>query len=474
MCLTGARWFARALQAEGPRWAVLKIYTSAILRFSLSVGRCSLVGSGPASLRFVRINGDEQRDGKGNLMEILLLILGAVAFLYALVSAKMDKSYITPPMIFTGVGIVIALFSFHFAEEETSHEALKVVAEITLVIVLFIDASRIDMQSFFRQHKIALRLLAIGLPLSILLGAVVAKWIFGDFSIWEAALVAAILAPTDAALGQAVVSSPRVPERIRLSLTVESGLNDGIALPVVMLMAALASVSTGDAEQTNWLVYWLMQVTIGPLVGVIVGVGGGYLLVLAEKKECINENFLRLSGVALAVVAWAGALQVGGNGFIAAFVAGMGLSCFAGKIREGVRDFGEAEGQLLGLATFLLFGMVVLIPALGRADASMYLYAFLSLTVIRIVPVAASLIGLRLHLPTTLFMGWFGPRGLASLIFGLVVIAQFDLPHEDKILTISVLTVVMSIVAHGVTAVPFAKWYANYLERQSSKQSCEQ
>ena len=385
----------------------------------------------------------------------------------------MENSLVTPPMIFTGVGVTIALIARQFAEEETSHEALKVVAEITLVIVLFFDASRIDLPLFFREHKIAFRLLAIGLPLAVCLGTVVAKLIFGEFSIWEAALVAAILAPTDAALGQAVVSSSKVPVRIRQSLTVESGLNDGIALPLVMLLAALASVSTDGGEEKNWLVYWLMQVTLGPVVGVGVGFGGGYLLALSKKKNRINANFLRLSGVALAVVAWAGALQVGGNGFIAAFVAGMSISCFAGKIGEAVRDFGEAEGQLLGLATFLLFGMVALIPAIGKADMSCYLYAILSLTVIRMLPVAAALIGLRLHLPTKLFLGWFGPRGLASLIFGLLVIGEFNLPHADEILTISVLTVVLSIVAHGISAVPGARWYASYLERNASKDCLE-
>ena len=406
-------------------------------------------------------------------MEIILLILGAVAFLYALVSAKMDNSLLTPPMIFTGVGVAVALISYQFAEQEASHEALKVVAEITLVIVLFIDASRIDLPLFFREHKMAVRLLGIGLPLSILLGAVIAKLVFGDFSFWEAALIAAILAPTDAALGQAVVSSSKVPVRIRQSLTVESGLNDGIVLPVVMLLATLASVSAGDAGQKNWLVYWLMQVTLGPLVGVAVGFGGGYLLALAKKKDCINANFLRLTGVALAVVAWAGALQVGGNGFIAAFVAGLAISCFAGQIGEGLRNFGEAEGQLLGLATFLLFGMVALIPAIETADASYYLYAILSLTVIRMIPVAAALIGLRLLLPTKLFLGWFGPRGLASLLFALVVIEEFNLPHEDEILTVVVLTVVFSIVAHGISAVPGAGWYAKYLKRHSTDDSLE-
>ena len=394
-------------------------------------------------------------------MEELLLILGVVIFLFALVSSKFDNSLITPPMVFTGAGVLIALLFKSYVEEEFAREALELVAELTLVIVLFIDASRINLPLLFREHKIPVRLLGVSLPLTVLLGAVIAVFMFGEFSIWEAALLAAILAPTDAALGQAVVSSPIVPVRVRQSLNVESGLNDGVVLPLVMLFAALASVSVeGGAEQSNWLVYWLMQVTLGPLVGGIVGFGGGYLLRAAKRRGLINENFLRLSGVALALVAWAGAIQVGGNGFIAAFVGGMSISGFADSIGEPLRDFGEAEGQMFGLATFLLLGMIVLVPAIENADTSSYIYAGLSLSIVRMIPTALSLIGLKLKPSTVLFLSWFGPRGLASLLFALLVIGEFNLPHGEQILTISVLTVVFSIIAHGISAVPGARLYA--------------
>ena len=399
-------------------------------------------------------------------MEELLLILGVVTFLFALVSSRFDNSLITPPMVFTGAGVLIALLLPNFIEEEFAKESLELVAELTLVIVLFIDASRINLPLLFREHKIPVRLLGTSLPLTVLLGAVVAGFMFGDFSIWEAALLAAILAPTDAAWGQAVVSSPIVPVRIRQSLNVESGLNDGIVLPLVMLFAALASVSAEGAEQSNWLVYWLMQVTLGPLVGVVVGFGGGYLLRASTRCNLINENFLRLSGVAVALVAWAGAIQVGGNGFIAAFVAGMAISGFANSIGEPLRDFGEAEGQLFGLATFLLFGMIALVPAIETADASCYIYAALSLTVIRMIPTALSLIGLKLKASTVMFLAWFGPRGLASLLFALLVIGEFNLPHGERILTISVLTVMFSMVAHGISAVPGARLYAALIGKQ--------
>jgi len=227
----------------------------------------------------------------------------------------------------------------------------------------------------------------------------------------------------------------------------------------------LASVSTEGAEQSNWLVYWLMQVTLGPLVGVIVGFGGGYLLRAAKRHSLINENFLRLSGVAVAIVAWAGAIQVGGNGFIAAFVGGMSISGFANSIGEPLRDFGEAEGQLFGLATFMLFGMIALVPAIATADANCYLYAALSLTVVRMLPTALALIGLKLKPSTVLFIGWFGPRGLASLLFALLVIGGSNLPHGEQILTISVLTVMFSVVAHGISAVPGARLYAGQIDK---------
>ena len=203
-----------------------------------------------------------------------------------------------------------------------------------------------------------------------------------------------------------------------------------------------------------------MQVTLGPLVGGIVGFGGGYLLRAAKRRGLINENFLRLSGVALALVAWAGAIQVGGNGFIAAFVGGMSISGFADSIGEPLRDFGEAEGQMFGLATFLLLGMIVLVPAIENADTSSYIYAGLSLSIVRMIPTALSLIGLKLKPSTVLFLSWFGPRGLASLLFALLVIGEFNLPHGEQILTISVLTVVFSIIAHGISAVPGARLYA--------------
>lgn len=396
-------------------------------------------------------------------MEGLLLLIAGVTFGFALVSNRFEKSLITPPMIFSGIGVLVALFLPEMLSEFDGKAVLEVVAELTLVIVLFTDASRIRLRLLVKQYRLPLRLLGVGLPLTVLLGALAAKIIVPEFSIWEAALLGAILAPTDAALGQAVVSSKKIPERIRQSLNVESGLNDGIVLPLVMLFAVLSSVNAESVQ--NWLVYWMLQVTLGPLVGIVVGLGGGYLLKVSRKAGWLDENFQRLSGVALALLAWAGALHVGGNGFIAAFVAGMCISVYSEAIGEAMRDFGEAEGQLLSLATFLLFGAVLIVPAFQAFTVGCLIYALLSLTVVRMLPVMLALLGMNLEKPTFWFVGWFGPRGLASLLFALLVVSEFEMPHGEMILSFAVATVLLSMTAHGLSAIPGAALYARQLKR---------
>lgn len=405
-------------------------------------------------------------------MTSLFFVLAIVTICYALVSAKLENSIVTPPMVFTGLGVLIALTTPQLVEAESAVELLEIVAEITLVIVLFIDASRIKLPLLIKDYRIPLRLLGMGLPLTILLGALIAKLVFPEFSLWEVMLLSAILAPTDAALGQAVVSSPKVPQKIRQSLNVESGLNDGIVLPLVMLCAAFAGASGGEGGG-SWLGYWLKQVTLGPLVGVGVGWFGGNLLERAKNASWLNRDFQQLSGVSLAMLAWSGAILIGGNGFIAAFVAGMAVSCHADKIGDSMREFGEAEGQWLALATFLLFGMVAGLPVFKEFQVGYLIYAVLSLTVIRMIPVTLSLLGLGFHGPTYWFVGWFGPRGLATLLFALLVVSKFDVPQGDQIFNIGVFTVLLSILAHGLSAVPGASWYQAALERVCSPESLE-
>lgn len=405
-------------------------------------------------------------------MEQLLFILSVVIIAYALVSALVPRTVLTAPFLFVGCGALLSQFGGKLIEGDSGH-VLEIVAELTLVILLFTDASRINARTLVKEPGLPVRLLGIGLPLTMLLGAIIAKWLFPNFSWAETALLSAILAPTDAALGQAVVSSEQVPARIRQALNVESGLNDGIAVPVVMLFASLAAVTTEATNASHWIRFVLMQVTLGPIVGIAVGLIGGRLLEAAAKREWVTESFMQLSGIALAVLAWAGAIEIGGNGFIAAFVCGMTLGASTMIVKPAIQEFGETEGQMMSLAAFFLFGGLFVVPAMQSAAPKDWAYAVLSLTVIRMLPVALSLIGTKVEISTTIFLGWFGPRGLASLIFALLVSRKHEFAHDEQLFTVAMLTATLSIVAHGISSVPGANWYARVVNAHTCQPGCE-
>ncbi|MEZ4429937.1 MAG: sodium:proton antiporter, partial [Nannocystaceae bacterium] len=379
---------------------------------------------------------------------------------FGLVSRRLDGSVLTPPLAFVLIGFLLGADGLNLLAIPPGHQAIHLLAEITLVLVLFADASRIDLRALRRELGIPVRLLGVGLPLTIALGAVVAKLVLPELSVWEAATLGAVLAPTDAALGQAVVSSPKVPLRIRQALNVESGLNDGVALPVVMIFAALAGAGSDARAPGEWLAFWGLQVTLGPAVGVAVAYAGGRLLDLALRRAWMNESFAQLSGLSLALLAFTVAEAIGGNGFIAAFVGGMVLGNTARESSAAIHEFLEAEGQLLMLLVFMVFGAMFAWPALQDADGPTILYAALSLTLIRMIPVALSLLGARLRLSTVLFLGWFGPRGLATVLFGLLILESCGAAHRAGLFTVAMVTVVFSVVAHGVTAGPGAALYA--------------
>jgi len=389
------------------------------------------------------------------------ILVACFVFGFGLVSRRLTDSPLTPPLVFVGLGVLFGPWGLDWLHLGVEHGAMHLLAELTLILVLFGDAARIDLSALRRELGLPVRLLAIGMPLTILFGALVGKWLFPQLGWLEAAVLGAVLAPTDAALGQAVVSNSAVPTRVRQALNVESGLNDGIVLPVVLVLAALASMS---AEMTrsasDWGRFAAMQVTLGPLVGIAVAWVGNKLLKWSTAKGWMEPPFERLTGLALALLAFACAEHVGGNGFIAAFVAGMMLGQWTRGRCEWLYDFLDAEGQLLMLLVFLAFGVSFVAPALETASWRNLAYAILSLTVIRMVPVAIALIGTGLRFPTVLFLGWFGPRGLASILFGILVLDEADLPNEGLIFQLVMLTVLFSIVAHGVSAAPLARRYA--------------
>ena len=404
----------------------------------------------------------------------IFIVIAALILGFGLVSGRLQKSIVTPPMVFVAFGMLVSGHALGWVNLDARGEVEETLAELTLILVLFTDAARINLKTLRREFHLPLRLLAIGMPLTILFGALVAFWVCGYLSFWEAAVVAAILAPTDAALGQAVVSNERVPVRIRQALNVESGLNDGIALPVVLVLLALAEMGQQTAPAAYWVRFTMLQVILGPLTGIAIGFIGGRLVQLSTRSHWMNHSFQQLAALAISFLAFFVAEAVGGNGFISAFCAGLTLGNTSRAICQCLYDFAETEGQLLALLTFMVFGAALVWPAVDHLNWRVVLYGVLSLTVIRMVPVAFSLFRAGFQLDTVLFLGWFGPRGLASILFALLVLGRADIRNREEIFTIIIMTVFMSVFAHGLTAWPASKWYGGRAEEMKDEPDMEE
>jgi NhaP-type Na+/H+ or K+/H+ antiporter len=404
-------------------------------------------------------------------MDLVSIALVSGALLaFALVSGRLQGTIVTPPLVFIVFGYLIGQGVLGIANVDPGHGAIHVIAELTLILVLFSDAARINLAQLRRDHDLPLRMLLIGLPLTMVGGAWLALMLFPQLDFWEAVLLAALLAPTDAALGQSVVSAKAVPVRIRQAINVESGLNDGIALPAVLLFAALASAQQESAEAAEWLSFALFQVTLGPLAGALVGFVGARLLDSSAHRGWADTAFQGIGILSLAVFAFAVAELIGGNGFIAAFIGGMVLGATVRHPCTFLFEFMEAEGLLLMLITFLVFGAALLPEGLEHVSAATVVYALLSLTVVRMLPVAISLIGTGLRLRSVMFLGWFGPRGLASILFVLLILEKVELVHRTELLSITVITVGLSALLHGLSAAPLAKLYGRHAARMGECQ----
>lgn len=386
-------------------------------------------------------------------------LLAAVVIAYGLISRRAERRGLTPPVACIALGLVLGPHVLGLLKADL-HGPLILVAEVALVLVLFSDASRVKVDALRHSAGLPARLLLIGMPLTIALGTAVGAILLVDLSFWEGAIVAAVLAPTDAALGAAVVTNRAVPQRLRQALNVESGLNDGLSVPFLTLFVAFAGVESEVEPAAHWAGFAVEQIGLGALAGLVVGGVGGALVDRASEHGWASGVFEQLSVIALAVGAWAAAGALGGNGFIAAFTAGLlaGVT-LAGRVQHVV-DFTEEEGQLLNLAVFLLFG--ALLPGLLKGvDWHIALYAALSLTVIRMLPVAIACAGSGLRKASIAFLGWFGPRGLASIILALVVVeSESEIPGLEGVLGAMALTVVASAVLHGATAPPLARLIA--------------
>ncbi|HEX7514696.1 MAG TPA: cation:proton antiporter [archaeon] len=405
------------------------------------------------------------KDATTTMYEIEFAVFAAIVFVFALVSRRVERLNVTAPMAFIVAGMLFG--ASHVTSSVLNTDVLLLVGSIALVLVLFTDASRINISLFRVNVNLPARLLVIGLPLTIAAGAVIAALLFTNLTIWQAAIIGAVLAPTDAGLGQAIVTSERVPVRIREALNVESGLNDGGSVPFLLVFLALAAIQEGVEPPSFWVIA-AEQIGIGVVIGILVGVAGGWLIRGATRRGWMTRTFKRLSFMALAILAWSVAGPVGGSGFIAAFVGGFATGATVGDVEEATTDFSEAEGELLLLAVFFLVGAVAT-SLLGVLDWTIVLYAILSLTVIRMLPVAISLVGTKLRRSSVLFLGWFGPRGLASIVLVLVALEEPALATlAPQIATIVLATVILSVFAHGISAQPGATLYARKVAAMDS------
>ncbi len=394
-------------------------------------------------------------------------VLAVLIFIYAVFSGRLSRTFLTGPIIFTALGLIIGPKCLDMVKLSADPEVVKTLLEATLVLVLFTDAMSVNAKSWRKQAYIPERLLGIGLPLTIVLGFIAALVLFGKLDVWEAALVGAILAPTDAALGLAVISNPRVPLSIRQGLNVESGLNDGIVFPIVMLLIAGTEVATHG--QTGGQAIWFIVKTIvlSGLIGIAVGWLGGKLAAVAQLKKWADSVWLQVGVAALAALAYALAVPFEGSGFISAWVAGF---VFGLVVREQVTDlkeFPDALGQILVVLSFFVFGNAILSSAIGGLTWQIVLYAALSLTIVRMVPVALAMVRSNTRWPSLLYMGWFGPRGLASIVFAGIIIEEAKLPGTELIVTIMAVTVGLSILLHGLTAWWGSNRYASWYEGQA-------
>ncbi len=398
-----------------------------------------------------------------------VLIISATIFGFALVSKRLAMSPITGPMVFTTVGLLVGSAGLGWFGTSLDGEALSIIVETTLVLVLFTDAIRINVSALRKDVSIPIRLLGVGLPLTLVAGTMVAAMIFPGLSWAEALLLAAVLTPTDPALGQSVVSDTRLPARVRQSLNVESGLNDGIMVPIVTIAIALAVSEEGGSQ--GWVAFAGEQIGFGVLCGMAAGAVGGFVLDRFASAGRIEGVYRQLGTVAVAAFAYGSAHAVGGNGFVAAFTAGLVFGVVARRQCSDVQDFTQNEGDLLTAITFILFGAVIAGPLMSEMSWSIALYVVLSLTVVRMVPVALALIGSGTLGQTRLFLGWFGPRGLASVLFALLVMEEVDGPGAQTIFSVATWTVLVSVYAHGVSAGPWAARLGARLATMSDAQA---
>ncbi|MFQ2341735.1 cation:proton antiporter [Aeromonas dhakensis] len=390
-----------------------------------------------------------------------LAVIAAFLLIYSLIAGRFESRLINGPLLFLLMGWLLGPGGIELLSLSIDSDGIKLLAELTLVIVLFSDAANTNWQVLLANRSLPIRLLLIGLPLTLAAGTLFGRWVYPDLPLLELAILSTILAPTDAALGKAVVSNPAVPAPIREGLNQESGLNDGICVPVLLLLLALIA-PTEQHSGTGLLALTLLLEEIG--IGLLVAWGLTTFTLRLLKASYLNGWQLplwrQLTMPGLALLCFALAQTLGGSGFIAAFVGGLLMGRKLGEHKHAYLDSCEGYGDLLSVVIWMVFG-ATLMPMLAELLHWQYwLYAAASLTLLRMLPVWLSLLGTGLKLELKLFIGWFGPRGLASIVFAVMVLQNEPaLLGQRPIIATVLCTIILSVILHGLTANP---WVARF------------
>ena len=383
-----------------------------------------------------------------------LAVFAAFLLVYSIFAGRFESRLVNGPLMFMLAGLLLGPAALGLLQPDISTAGVKFLAELTLAIVLFSDAVNSNLKVLRANNGLPLRLLTLGLPLTLLAGWLVGCWLFPEIPALELAILATILAPTDAALGKAVVSNPQIAAPVRESLNVESGLNDGICVPLLLVLLALLSEEQAHTPMTLAMQLIAEELGIGLLVGVATALFAWQLLRLSKQHGWQLPLWSQLTLPGLALLCFALAQTLGGSGFIAAFVGGLLSGHLLGEQKHHFLQASEELASLLSIVTWLVFGALIIPQAWSSFSLNVWLYALLSLSVIRMLPVFISLLGTELNTETRLFIGWFGPRGLATIVF-VVMIADTHLTAGNTLLATAICTVLLSVLLHGISANPW-------------------
>jgi len=390
-----------------------------------------------------------------------LALLAAFLLTYSIFAGRFESRLLNGPLMFMLAGLILGPAFLGILQPRIDKDGLRILAELTLAIVLFSDAANANLKTLKAYEGLPLRLLLLGLPLTMLSGWLVGIWLFPQVPSLELAILATLLAPTDAALGKAVVSNPKVPASVREGLNVESGLNDGICVPVLLMFLALLIEEQTRSPLSMAGLLFIEELGIGAVTGVVLTLIAWRLQHYSGQHQWQTPVWSQLMLPGLAVLCFATAQAIGGSGFIAAFVGGLFASYLFTQQKHHLLKASEEFASLLSVVTWVVFGALVVPRAWSSLTVEVWLYALLSLTVIRVLPVLISLAGSRFDLETRLFIGWFGPRGLASIVFA-VMILEYPLEASHTLVAVAVCTVFLSVLLHGLTANP---WVARLARR---------